>query len=74
MGPPHLQADGTTRGGGFGNLRPFRRARWHRARIEEWLGKRRPLRLRTIHVLLTRDSGLKASYGTLRRYAIEELG
>jgi transposase len=58
---------------------PARTAEWteiaeHRARIEEWLGKRRPLRLRKIHVLLTRDSGLKASYDTLRRYAIEELG
>lgn len=58
---------------------PSRTAEWtevaeHRARIEEWLGKRRPLRLRKIHVLLTRDSGLKASYDTLRRYAIEELG
>lgn len=58
---------------------PVRTAEWievaaHRARVEEWLGKRRPLRLSKIHVLLTRDFGLKASYDTLRRFAIEELG
>jgi hypothetical protein len=44
---------------------PTRTSEWieigeHRARIEEWLGKRRPLRLRRIHTLLVLDSGLKA--------------
>src|SRR5262245_51361021 len=39
---------------------PERTSEWteiatHRARIEDWLGKRRPLRLRRIHTLLTRD-------------------
>ena len=58
---------------------PARTSEWteiaeHRGRIEEWLGKRRPLRLRKIHTLLVRDCGLKASYDTLRRFAIEELG
>jgi transposase len=58
---------------------PARTSEWaeigeHRARIAEWLGKRRPLRLRRIHTLLVRDSGLKASYDTLRRFAIDELG
>jgi transposase len=58
---------------------PARTAEWaeiteHRARIEEWLGRRRPLRLRRIHTLLVRDCGLKGSYDTLRRFAIEELG
>jgi hypothetical protein len=44
---------------------PTRTSEWieigeHRARIEEWLGKRRPLRLWRIHTLLVLDSGLKA--------------
>jgi len=46
----------------------------HKERIEEWLGRKRPLRLKKIHVLLKRDHGLEASYDTLRRYAIQELG
>lgn len=45
----------------------------HKARIEEWLGKKRPLRLTKIHTLLVREHGLDASYDTLRRYAIEVL-
>jgi transposase len=45
----------------------------HRTRIEAWLGGARPLRLRKVHILLERE-GLEASYATLRRYAIEELG
>lgn len=44
----------------------------HRERIAEWLGRKRPLRLRKIHTLLVRD-GLTASYWTLRRYAMTEL-
>ena len=46
----------------------------HRARIEAWLAQKRPLKLRKIHTLLHRDHGLAASYDTLRRFAIEELG
>lgn len=45
----------------------------HREKIAEWLGRKRPLRLRKIHTLLVRD-GLTASYATLRRYAMVELG
>jgi transposase len=45
----------------------------HKPRIAEWLGQKRPLRLRKIHTLLKRD-GLEASYDTLRRFAIQELG
>jgi len=45
----------------------------HRDRIAAWLGAARPLRLSKIHVLLRRD-GLDASYATLRRFAMEELG
>jgi len=45
----------------------------HRERMAEWLGRKRPLRLRRIHTLLVRD-GLAASYATLRRYAMTELG
>lgn len=45
----------------------------HRDRIVAWLGAPRPLRLSKIHVLLRRD-GMEASYATLRRFAIEELG
>jgi transposase len=44
-----------------------------RARIEAWLGGRPPLKLTKVHVLLTRD-GMSASYATLRRFAIDELG
>ena len=46
----------------------------HKERIEDWLGRKRPLRLKKIHVLLKRDHGLGASYDTLRRYAIQEFG
>ena len=45
----------------------------HRERIAEWLNRKRPLRLRKIHTLLVRY-GLTASYSTLRRYAMQELG
>lgn len=43
-------------------------------RIEGWLEQERPLRLRKIHTLLTRDYGLSASYATLRRFVQQELG
>ena len=46
----------------------------HRARIESWLAQKRPLRLRKVHTLLARDHGVRASYYTLRRFAIDELG
>ncbi len=46
----------------------------HRARVESWLAQKRPLRLRRVHTLLVRDHGLRASYDTLRRFAIDELG
>jgi len=57
---------------------PDRSAEWieiakHKERIVEWLERKRPLRLSKIHVLLQRD-GIEASYGTLRRYAMQELG
>lgn len=45
----------------------------HKSRIEAWLGGKPPLRLTKIHTLLVRD-GLTASYWTLRRFAIDELG
>lgn len=45
----------------------------HRARIEGWLRATEPLRLTKVHTLLQRD-GLEASYWTLRRFAIQELG
>jgi transposase len=44
-----------------------------RARIEAWLGEKPALKLSKVHVLLTRD-GVNASYATLRRFAIDELG
>lgn len=44
-----------------------------RARIEGWLQGRPPLKLTKVHVLLTRD-GVSASYATLRRFAMDELG
>jgi transposase len=44
-----------------------------RERIVAWLGAKRPLKLTKIHTLLGRD-GVDASYDTLRRYAIQELG
>jgi transposase len=46
----------------------------HRERIQAWLARRRPLKLRKIHTLLKRDHGLAASYDTLRRFAVTELG
>ena len=46
----------------------------HRIRIEAWLGQKRPLRLRKIHTLLVRDHGVSASYHTLRRFVMTELG
>ncbi len=57
---------------------PDRSAEWaaiaaQKERIAEWLGKKRPLRLTKIHVLLGRD-GVEASYDTLRRFAMQELG
>lgn len=58
---------------------PARSAEWteiatHKELIAEWLERKRPLRLRKIHTLLVRDHGLQASYDTLRRYAVHELG
>lgn len=46
----------------------------HHAKIEAWLSRSRPLRLRRIHTLLTRDHNLRVSYDTLRRYAQRQLG
>lgn len=48
----------------------------HRERIERWLtgdDETRPLRLSKIHTLLVRDHELQASYGALRRFAMQEL-
>jgi transposase len=45
----------------------------HRVRIDAWLKAKEPLRLSKVHVLLGR-LGLAASYWTLRRFAIQELG
>lgn len=44
----------------------------HRAQIETWLTRARPLRLRRIHALLVRNHQLDASYDTLRRYVQKE--
>jgi transposase len=44
-----------------------------RARIEGWLQGSPPLKLTKVHVLLTRG-GVSASYATLRRFAMDELG
>jgi len=46
----------------------------HRERVAGWLAAKRPLKLKKIHTLLERDHGVTASYDTLRRFAIEELG
>ncbi len=46
----------------------------HRERVATWLASKRPLKLQKIHTLLQRDHGVTASYDTLRRFAIEELG
>lgn len=43
----------------------------HRAQIEQWLGN--GLKLSKVHVLLQRQ-GVEASYATLRRFAMDELG
>ncbi len=61
-----------------GRLMPDASEQWcevaqHRPRIEQWLAGKSPLRLSKIHTLLVRD-GLQASYWTLRRFAVEELG
>ncbi len=45
----------------------------HRERIAQWLDGPRALRLRKVHVLLRRE-GVRASYDTLRRFAMKELG
>ena len=45
----------------------------HKDRIEEWLTRKRPLRLSKVHTLLVREHGLEVSYDTLRRYAMAEL-
>jgi transposase len=44
-----------------------------RAQIEAWLGAKPPLKLTKVHVLLARI-GVNASYATLRRFVIDELG
>lgn len=46
----------------------------HKAKIEDWLGRKRPLKLTKIFTLLVREHSVEASYDTLRRYAIQELG
>jgi transposase len=45
-----------------------------RERVVQWLDRKRPLRLSKIHTLLVREHGVEASYDTLRRYAMQELG
>jgi transposase len=45
----------------------------HKEQIVAWLERKRPLRLTKIHALLVRQ-GVEASYDTLRRYAMQELG
>lgn len=44
-----------------------------KGRIEGWLAARPPLRLSKIHTLLKRE-GVQASYATLRRFVMDELG
>jgi len=46
----------------------------HRDRINEWLERRRPLKLTKVHSLLVNRYGVEVSYDTLRRYALQELG
>lgn len=46
----------------------------HHDRIVGWLSGNQPLRLTKIRKLLVREHGLQASYDTLRRYAVQELG
>ncbi len=45
----------------------------HKVKIAEWLSRKRPLKLTKVHTLLGRE-GVEASYDTLRRFAIQELG
>ena len=45
----------------------------HKERIEEWLNRKRPLKLTKILTLLMRNHNVEASYDTLRRYVIQEL-
>ncbi len=45
----------------------------HKERIQQWLESDKPLRLSKVHVLLQRD-GVTASYATLRRFVMRELG
>jgi len=45
----------------------------HRDQIEAWLTQKKPLRLSKVHTLLVRDHGVRSSYDTLRRYAVDEL-
>jgi transposase len=45
----------------------------HRAQLEAWLDRDRPLKLTKVHALLERR-GVCVSYPTLRRYVIDELG
>lgn len=45
----------------------------HRERIAAWTVEPRPLPLSVVHVMLERDHGVRASYATLRRFAIREL-
>lgn len=52
---------------------PWRALEPHRPQIKAWLEGDQPLRLVRIHELLVRQ-GVQASYATLRRYAMEELG
>lgn len=53
---------------------PRRELEAHRIRIGKWLEHDPPLKLVRIHELLVRDSGVTASYTTLRRYAHAEFG
>ncbi len=45
----------------------------HKDRIEEWLTRKRPLRLTKVRTLPVRD-GLEVSDDTLRRFATQQLG
>ena len=45
----------------------------HRAQLETWLVGERPLKLTKVHALLERR-GVRVTYPTLRRFAIDELG
>jgi transposase len=61
-----------------GRPKPKRSDAWveiskHREQIGEWLGSKKPLHLKKIHKLLL-QRGVQASYWTLRRFVIQELG